>query len=78
GEIFMAKTRAEILQNSNKKYDIIIIGGGVIGATIALKASRVGLSVLLLDKHDFAFGSSSRTSKMLSGGFNDMNRIVRI
>ena len=69
----MAKTRAEILQNSNKKYDIIIIGGGVMGATVALKASRVGLSVLLLDKHDFAYGSSSRTSKMLSGGFNDMS-----
>ncbi len=44
----MAKTRAEILHNSNKEYDIIIIGGGVIGATIALKTSRVGLSALLL------------------------------
>lgn len=69
----MAKTRAEILQNSNKKYDIIIIGGGVIGATIALKTSRVGISTLLLEKHDFSYGSSSRTSKMLNGGFNDMN-----
>ncbi|WP_300366469.1 FAD-dependent oxidoreductase [Brachyspira sp.] len=68
----MAKTRAEILHN-NEKYDIIIIGGGVMGATIALKTSRVGLSTLLLDKHDFSYGSSSRTSKMLSGGFNDMN-----
>ena len=69
----MAKTRAEILHNSNKEYDIIIIGGGVIGATIALKTSRVGLSALLLDKHDFSYGSSSRTSKMLTGGFNDMS-----
>ncbi|WP_295154971.1 FAD-dependent oxidoreductase [uncultured Brachyspira sp.] len=69
----MPKTRDEILYNRNKKYDIIIIGGGVIGATIALKTSRVGLSTLLLDKHDFSYGSSSRTSKMLTGGFNDMN-----
>ena len=67
----MPKTRAEILQ-SNKSYDIIIIGGGVIGATAALKASRIGLSVLLLEKHDFSYGASSRTSKILNGGFNDM------
>lgn len=69
----MAKTRAEILHNDNKKYDIIIIGGGVIGATIALKTSRVGISTLLIEKHDFSYGSSSRTSKMLTGGFYDMN-----
>ena len=68
----MAKTRADIL-HSDKNYDIIIIGGGVIGATIALKTSRVGISTLLLEKHDFSYGASSRTSKMLSGGFNDMN-----
>lgn len=68
----MAKTRADILHN-DKNYDIIIIGGGVIGATIALKTSRVGISTLLLEKHDFSYGASSRTSKMLSGGFNDMN-----
>ena len=67
----MARTRAEILQ-SNKSYDIIIIGGGVIGATVALKTSRIGLSTLVLEKHDFSYGSSSRTSKMLTGGFNDM------
>ena len=70
----MAKTRAEILHSKSKKnYDIIIIGGGVIGATIALKTSRVGFSTLLLEKHDFSYGASSRTSKMLTGRFNDMN-----
>ena len=68
----MARTRADILHN-DKNYDIIIIGGGVIGATVALKTSRVGISTLLLEKHDFSYGASSRTSKMLSGGFNDMN-----
>lgn len=70
----MQKIRAEILFDiANNKYDIIIIGGGVIGATIAYKTSRAGLSTLLLEKHDFSFGSSSRTAKMLNGGFNDMS-----
>lgn len=69
----MRKTRAEILFDmGNNKYDIIIIGGGVIGATIAFKTSRAGLSSLLLEKHDFSFGASSRTAKTLNGGFNDM------
>ena len=68
----MARTRSDILHN-DKNYDIIIIGGGVIGATVALKTSRVGISTLLLEKHDFSYGASSRTSKMLTGGFNDMN-----
>lgn len=69
----MRKTRAEILPNiSNNHYDIIVIGGGVIGATIVFKTSRVGLSALLLEKHDFSYGSSSRGAKMLNGGFNDM------
>ena len=52
----MRKTRDEILSNiGNNRYDIIIIGGGVIGATIAFKTLRVGLSTLLLEKHDFFF-----------------------
>lgn len=69
----MRKTRDEILSNiGNNRYDIIIIGGGVIGATIAFKTSRVGLSTLLLEKHDFSFGASSRTGKILNGGYNDL------
>ena len=69
----MRKSRAEKLFNiEGNRYDIIVIGGGVIGATIAFKTSRVGLSTLLLEKHDFSYGASSRTAKMLNGGFNDM------
>ena len=69
----MRKTRDEILSNiGDNRYDIIIIGGGVIGAAIAFKTSRVGLSTLLLEKHDFSFGASSRTGKILNGGYNDL------
>ena len=69
----MVNSRYNILSNlKDKTYDLLIIGGGVIGATIAMKTARVGISTLLVEKHDFSFGSSSRTSKMLTGGFNDM------
>jgi glycerol-3-phosphate dehydrogenase len=50
------------------RWDLIVIGGGVTGAGVALEAARRGKSVLLLDQKDFAWGASSRSSKMVHGG----------
>lgn len=52
----------------NKEWDLIVIGGGVTGAGIFSEASRMKLRVLLLEAHDFAWGTSSRSSKMVHGG----------
>jgi glycerol-3-phosphate dehydrogenase len=49
-------------------YDLIIIGGGITGAGIALDASARGLKTLLVEKNDFAFGTSSRSTKLIHGG----------
>ncbi len=49
-------------------YDLIIIGGGITGAGIARECALRGLSFCLLEKNDFAFGTSSRSSKMFHGG----------
>ena len=49
-------------------YDIVVIGGGIHGAGAAQAAAAAGYSVLLLEKHDLAYGSSSRSSKMIHGG----------
>src|ERR1041385_7599479 len=49
-------------------YDLVIIGGGINGAGIARDAVLRGLTVCLLEKEDFAGGTSSRTSKMAHGG----------
>ena len=51
-----------------QKWDIVIIGGGITGAGIFNLASRKGLKVLLLEAKDFAFGTSSRSSKLVHGG----------
>ena len=48
--------------------DLLIIGGGIVGASIARDAARRGLQVGLVDRHDFAFGTSSRSSRLLHGG----------
>lgn len=52
----------------DQKWDLIIIGGGVTGAGILREASRAGLRGLLVEAHDFASGTSSRSTKMVHGG----------
>ena len=57
------------LEDLPGNWDLIIIGGGITGAGVLLEASRLGLRVLLLERNDFAWGTSSRSSKMIHGGF---------
>lgn len=49
-------------------WDILIIGGGITGAGIFREAARLGLRVLLVEQHDFGWGTSSRSSKFVHGG----------
>ena len=49
-------------------WDILVIGGGITGAGILLEASRRGLRALLVEQRDFAWGTSSRSSKLVHGG----------
>lgn len=50
------------------QYDIAIVGGGATGLGVALDAAARGLSVVLLESHDFAKGTSSRSTKLVHGG----------
>ncbi|MCS7306595.1 MAG: glycerol-3-phosphate dehydrogenase/oxidase [Thermoguttaceae bacterium] len=50
------------------EYDLLIIGGGIVGAGVARDAALRGLRVALCEQYDFAFGTSSRTSRLLHGG----------
>ena len=49
-------------------FDLLVVGGGVTGAGTARDAARRGLHVLLVDKDDFASGTSSRSSRLIHGG----------
>lgn len=50
------------------RFDLLVIGGGVTGAGVALDASARGLSTALVERDDFASGTSSRSSKLVHGG----------
>ncbi len=49
-------------------WDVLIAGGGIVGAGLLREAARVGLRAMLVEGHDFASGTSSRSSKMVHGG----------
>jgi glycerol-3-phosphate dehydrogenase len=51
-----------------ERFDVVVIGGGVTGAGVALDAASRGYSVALVEKADFASGTSSRSSKLVHGG----------
>src|SRR5436190_2403826 len=64
-----AKSRAETLQAfSQETLDLLVVGGGIVGAGVARDAAMRGLRVGLAEQHDFAFGTSSRSSRLLHGG----------
>ncbi len=60
----------ENLQNElqNNTFDLLIIGGGITGAGIALDAASRGMTVALVEKSDFASGTSSKSTKLIHGG----------
>lgn len=53
---------------SSQSWDVVVIGGGITGAGILREATRWGLKVLLIEQKDFAYGTSSRSSKLVHGG----------
>jgi len=76
------KNRDALIDKLQKEtYDIIIIGGGITGAGVAREAALRGLKAALIDKQDFAAGTSSRSTKMAHGGLRYLKnyefRLVR-
>ena len=62
-------SRAQALEAvQGESFDVVVIGGGVTGAGVALDAASRGYSVALVERFDFAQGTSSRSSKMVHGG----------
>ncbi len=58
-----------------EEYDLLIIGGGITGAGIALDAASRGLKTALIEKNDFAFGTSSRSTKLIHGGLRYLKQL---
>jgi len=63
------RTRPQMLDElAERRFDLLVIGGGIIGAGIAAHAARAGLSVALVEARDFGGATSSASSKLIHGG----------
>lgn len=65
----------KIAELENSEIDLIVIGGGITGAGIALDASERGMKVVLLEKNDFASGTSSKSTKLVHGGLRYLKKL---
>src|SRR5450830_496705 len=69
GELNAGTERAKGLTRLDAQtWDLVVIGGGISGAGVAQQAARRGWTVLLIEQRDFAWGTSSRSSKLVHGG----------
>ena len=53
---------------AGEEFDLLVVGGGITGAGVALDAATRGFSVALIERADYASGTSSRSSKLVHGG----------
>ncbi len=60
--------RRALARLEGESFDVLVVGGGITGAGVALDAASRGLKVALVEKDDFASGTSSKSSKLIHGG----------
>lgn len=68
--------RPELLERlESQHYDMIVVGGGITGCGVARDATRRGLKVALIEARDVAYGTSSRSSKLIHGGLRYLEQL---
>src|SRR5207253_4014006 len=65
---------AALARLADETFDVLVVGGGVTGAGVALDAASRGLHTALVERDDFASGTSSKSSKMVHGGLRYLNQ----
>jgi glycerol-3-phosphate dehydrogenase len=71
----MIPRTAALEEIAGKRFEVVVIGGGITGAGVALDAASRGYSVALLERGDYAVGTSSRSSKMVHGGLRYLQNL---
>lgn len=71
----MTLTRQRMWESLGEPVDVLVVGGGINGAGIARDAARRGLSVAMVEARDLAYGTSSRSSKLVHGGLRYLEQL---
>ncbi|MCH2045535.1 MAG: glycerol-3-phosphate dehydrogenase/oxidase [Saprospiraceae bacterium] len=73
---FSSLQRNQYIQDlKNQEFDLLVIGGGITGVGIALDAATRGYKTALIEKRDFAWGTSSRSTKLIHGGLRYLKQL---
>ncbi len=67
--------KRDIASLSSETFDLIVIGGGIIGTGIARDAAMRGIKTLLVEKDDFSYGTTSRSSRLIHGGLRYLRQL---
>jgi glycerol-3-phosphate dehydrogenase len=68
GAVGQERRRQAIADLGERRFDLLVIGGGIVGAAIAAQAARGGLAVALMERSDFGSGTTAASSKLIHGG----------
>ena len=68
---------AQVERLKNESFDVLVIGGGATGAGVALDAATRGLNVAMVERDDFASGTSSRSTKLIHGGVRYLEKAIK-
>jgi glycerol-3-phosphate dehydrogenase len=74
-EFSFASRRLDIERLKNEVFDFLVVGGGITGAAVARDAASRGLKVALIEREDFASGTSSASSKLVHGGLRYLENL---
>ncbi|HET9256215.1 MAG TPA: glycerol-3-phosphate dehydrogenase/oxidase [Pseudonocardiaceae bacterium] len=75
GQLCLAQRAADWRRLGGERFDVVVIGGGVVGSGAALDAATRGLAVALVEARDLASGTSSRSSKLFHGGLRYLEQL---
>ncbi len=73
----MDRERALQALQAGEEFDLLVVGGGATGAGVALDAASRGLKTALVERRDFAEGTSSKSTKMVHGGVRYLEKAVK-
>ena len=69
------KRTAKLERLDHEHFDLVVVGGGITGAGVALDAASRGLNVALIERNDFASGTSSKSTKLIHGGLRYLKNL---
>jgi glycerol-3-phosphate dehydrogenase len=75
GSTALDRRRVDVIALADETWDVVIVGGGIVGAGSLLDAASRGMRVALLEQDDFAAGTSSRSSRLIHGGLRYLEQL---